>query len=197
MVLTTLVVCTLPHSVVAALLVCECQHCPIMFLKDWSTLKVLSKYLLKQPPTTESQPDHLTLQWSTLLMLPVSLAFVQQGQVTYKFNIVVYRECTFVSVCPSMPINVSCSRCSATCYMRCVPSVLWLLALPWLHATAFVFTSLLGPLPLCVVAGVYFDPDVYSVNEGGTVTLILRTNVTVNKRFSVLVNTRDDSATSK
>ena len=60
-----------------------------------------------------------------------------------------------------------------------------------------MFTSLLGPLPLCVVAGVYFDPDVYSVNEGGTVTLTLRTNVTVNKRFSVLVNTRDDSATSK
>ena len=58
-------------------------------------------------------------------------------------------------------------------------------------------TSLLGPLPLCVVAGVYFDPDVYMVNEGGNVTLILRTNVTVNKRFSVLVNTRDDSANSK
>ena len=35
----------------------------------------------------------------------------------------VYRECTFVSVCPSMPANVSCSRCSATCYMRCVPSM--------------------------------------------------------------------------
>ena len=63
--------------------------------------------------------------------------------------------------------------------------------------TTFVFTSLLGPLPLCVVAGVYFDPDVYSVNEGGNVTLILRTNVTVNKRFSVLVNTRDDSANSE
>ena len=60
-----------------------------------------------------------------------------------------------------------------------------------------MFTSLLGPLPLCAVAGVYFDPDVYSVNEGGTVTLTLRTNVTVNKRFSVLVNTRDDSANSK
>ena len=42
----------------------------------------------------------------------------------------VYRECTFVCACPSMPANVSCSRCSATCYMRCVPSVLWLLALP-------------------------------------------------------------------
>ena len=41
----------------------------------------------------------------------------------------VYGECTFVSACPSMPPNVSCSRCSATCYMRCVPSVLWLLAL--------------------------------------------------------------------
>ena len=50
---------------------------------------------------------------------------------------------------------------------------------------------------VCIVAGVYFDPDVYIVNEGGTVTLILRTNVTVNKRFSVLVNTRDDSASSK
>ena len=50
---------------------------------------------------------------------------------------------------------------------------------------------------VCIVAGVYFDPDVYIVNEGGTVTLILRTNVTVNKRFSVLVNTRDDSVNSK
>ena len=60
-----------------------------------------------------------------------------------------------------------------------------------------MLTSLLGPLPLCAVAGVYFDPDVYIVNEGGNVTLILRTNVTVNKRFSVLVNSRDDSANSK
>ena len=59
-----------------------------------------------------------------------------------------------------------------------------------------MFTSLLGPLPLCVVAGVYFDPDVYPVNEGGNVTLMLRTNVTVNKRFSVLVNTLDDFANS-
>ena len=50
---------------------------------------------------------------------------------------------------------------------------------------------------MCAVAGVYFDPDVYVVNEGGNVTLILRTNVTVNKRFSVLVNTRDDSANSE
>ena len=65
-----------------------------------------------------------------------------------------------------------------------------------LHLSAHL-TSLLGPLPLCVVAGVYFDPDVYPVNEGGNVTLILRTNVTVSKRFSVLVNTRDDSANSK
>ena len=63
-------------------------------------------------------------------------------------------------------------------------------------ATTFLFTSLLGPLHLCVVAGVYFDPDVYTVNEGDAVTLILKTNVTVNKRFSVLVNTRDDSANS-
>ena len=60
-----------------------------------------------------------------------------------------------------------------------------------------MLTSLLGPLPLCVVAGVYFDPDVYMVNEGGSVTLTLKTNVTVNKRFSVLVNTRDDSANSE
>ena len=60
-----------------------------------------------------------------------------------------------------------------------------------------MFTSLLGPLPLYVVAGVYFDPDVYIVNEGGNVTLTLKTNVTVNKRFSVLVNARDDSANSK
>ena len=55
----------------------------------------------------------------------------------------------------------------------------------------------LASLPLCAVAGVYFDPDVYVVNEGGNVTLILRTNVTVNKRFSVLVNTRDGSANSE
>ena len=60
-----------------------------------------------------------------------------------------------------------------------------------------MFTSLLGLLPLCIVAGVYFDPDVYMVNEGGNVTLILRTNVTVNKRFSVLVNTLDYSANSE
>ena len=60
-----------------------------------------------------------------------------------------------------------------------------------------MFTSLLGPLPLGAVAGVYFDPDVYMVNEGGNVTLILRTNITVNQRFSVLVNTRDDSANSE
>ena len=45
-------------------------------------------------------------------------------------------------------------------------------------------------------AKVYFDPDVYMVNEGNNVTLILRTNVTVNKRFGVLVNTVDDSAIS-
>ena len=58
-------------------------------------------------------------------------------------------------------------------------------------------TSLLAPLPLCVVAGVYFDPDVYMVNEGGNVTLILKTNVTLNYRFTVLVNTRDGSANSE
>ena len=81
-----------------------------------------------------------------------------------------------------------------------VPSALWLLALPGLHcwiATIFLFTSLLAPFLLRVVARVSFDPDVYMVNEGGNVTLILRTNVTVNKRFSVLVNTCDDSANSK
>ena len=66
MVPTTLVICTLPHSVVAALLVCECQHCPIMFLKDWRTSQVLFKFLLTPTPTTESQPAHLTLQLSTL-----------------------------------------------------------------------------------------------------------------------------------
>ena len=64
-------------------------------------------------------------------------------------------------------------------------------------AATFLLTSLLGPPSLCAVAGVYFDPDVYIVNEGGNVTLILKTNITVNKRFSVLVNTRDDSANSK
>ena len=64
-------------------------------------------------------------------------------------------------------------------------------------ATIFLLTSLLAPFLLRVVAGVSFDPDVYMVNEGGNVTLILKTNVTVNKRFSVLVNTRDDSANSK
>ena len=63
--------------------------------------------------------------------------------------------------------------------------------------TTFVLTSLLGPLPLCAVAGVYFDPDMYMVNESGNVTLILKTNVTLNYRFSVLVNTRDGSANSE
>ena len=91
MVPTTLVVCTLPHSVVAALLVCECQHCPIMFLKDWRPSQLLSKYLLKPPPTTESQPAHLTLHRSTLQMLPVSLAFMQHGQITYVHSIALCR----------------------------------------------------------------------------------------------------------
>ena len=53
-----------------------------------------------------------------------------------------------------------------------------------------------GPLPLLAVAGVYFDPDVYMVDEGNTTTLVLKTNVTVNKKFGVLVNTVDDSANS-
>ena len=53
-----------------------------------------------------------------------------------------------------------------------------------------------GPLPLLAVAGVYFDPDVYMEPEGYTVTLVLKTNVTVNKRFGVLVNTVNDSAHS-
>ena len=43
---------------------------------------------------------------------------------------------------------------------------------------------------------VYFDPDVYIVNEGSKVTLTLRTNVTVNKRSEVPVNSVDDSAIS-
>ena len=72
-----------------------------------------------------------------------------------------------------------------------------LLLLDCMLYTTFLLTSLLDPLPLCAVAGVYFDPDVYSVNEGGSVTLMLRTNVTVHKRFSVLVNTRDDSTNSE
>ena len=45
-------------------------------------------------------------------------------------------------------------------------------------------------------AEVYFDPDVYIVNEGNNVTLTLRTNVTGNKRFEIFVNTVDDSAVS-
>ena len=52
-------------------------------------------------------------------------------------------------------------------------------------------------LSLFAVAGVFFDPDVYMVPEGDNVTLTLRTNVTVNKRFRVIVNTVDDSANSK
>ena len=105
--LTTLVVCTLPHSVVAALLVCECQHCPIMFLKDWRPSLVLSKYLLKPQPTTESLPAHLTLQLSTLWMLPVSLAFVQHAMLhtssicTYIDNAQLY---LLVLVCQSMSL---------------------------------------------------------------------------------------------
>ena len=55
-----------------------------------------------------------------------------------------------------------------------------------------------GSLPsLFAVAGVFFDPEAYMVPEGENVTLILKTNVTVNKRFGVLVNTADDSANSK
>ena len=85
------------------------------------------------------------------------------------------------------------------CYIMCdmqVLSALWLLLFLACIATTFLFTTL-SPLSLCAVAGVYFDPDMYMVNEGNTVTLILKTNVTVNKRFSVLVNTLDDSANSK
>ena len=59
-----------------------------------------------------------------------------------------------------------------------------------------VIVHLIGYLPLLAVAGVYFDPDVYMENEGYNVTLTLRINVTVNKRFGVLVNTVDDSAIS-
>ena len=59
---------------VATLLVCQCQQCPIMFLRDWRPSQLLSKCLLKPPPTTESQPAHLHLL--TLEMLPVSLPFM-------------------------------------------------------------------------------------------------------------------------
>ena len=51
-----------------------------------------------------------------------------------------------------------------------------------------------GHLHLFAVAGVYFDPDMYVVKEGGNVTLILKTNVTVIKSFDVLVNSSDNSA---
>ena len=57
-------------------------------------------------------------------------------------------------------------------------------------------THLPWPLPLLSVAGVYFDPDVYMVDEGSNVTVVLMTNVTVNREFGVLVNTDDDSAHS-
>ena len=46
------------------------------------------------------------------------------------------------------------------------------------------------------VAEVYFDPDVYIVEEGNITTLTVKTNVTISKRFIVLVNTLDDSAIS-
>ena len=75
MVLTTLVVSWLPHSVVAALLVCQFPHSLIMFLKERRTSQVLSKYLLRPPMTTESHAAHLTLQLWTFLMPPVSLSF--------------------------------------------------------------------------------------------------------------------------
>lgn len=52
------------------------------------------------------------------------------------------------------------------------------------------------PLPLLAVAGVYFDPDEYMVEEGSNVTVVLKTNVTVNKEFNVLVKTADDDAHS-
>ena len=60
---------------------------------------------------------------------------------------------------------------------------------------SFPFIACLsGPLHLLAVAGVYFDPDVYMVKEGGNVTLTLKTNVTVIKSFHVLVNSEDNSA---
>ena len=77
-----------------------------------------------------------------------------------------------------------------------VPRTLWLLACDFLVALVAHSAHLPGPLPLLAVAGVYFDPDVYMVDEGSNVTLVLKTNVTVNKRFAVLVNTVDDTANS-
>ena len=61
-------------------------------------------------------------------------------------------------------------------------------------AAPFLLTSLHCPLPSLAVAT--FDPDVYIVNEGDNVTLTLKTDIIVNKRFGVLVNTVDDSAIS-
>ena len=51
---------------------------------------MLSKYLLKLPPTTESQLAHLTLQRSTLEILRVSLSFMQPARVVYISTYIVY-----------------------------------------------------------------------------------------------------------
>ena len=68
------------------------------------------------------------------------------------------------------------------------------------HCYPICYSMLISPvffLHLLAVAGVYFDPDVYMVNEGNNITVILKTNVTVSKGFRVLVNTSDNSAKSE
>jgi hypothetical protein len=46
-------------------------------------------------------------------------------------------------------------------------------------------------------ADCFFNPDVYLVNEGEDATLRVETSVTVDKNFSCIVTTSDDSATSE
>ena len=89
------------------------------------------------------------------------------------------------------------SKCLTLCLsMLCSGSKDTMAACVSLIALVAHSAHLPGPLPLLAVAVVYFDPDVYMEPEGNTATLVLKTNVTVNKRFGVLVNTVDDSAHS-
>ena len=51
--------------------------------------------------------------------------------------------------------------------------------------------------PHSLGADCFFNPDVYLVAEGQNAILRVETSVTVAKRFSCIVTTSDDSATSE
>ena len=59
-----------------------------------------------------------------------------------------------------------------------------------MKVTLPIFPHLLG-------ADCFFNPDVYLVDEGQNATITVETSVTVAKRFSCIVITSDDSATSE